>query len=43
MTLVKICSATDVPMGEVRRFEVDGRLVAAVNLGDEGFRAIDAT
>ena len=42
MTLVKICSATDVPMGEVRRFEVDGRTVAVVNLGEEGFRAIDA-
>jgi 3-phenylpropionate/trans-cinnamate dioxygenase ferredoxin subunit len=26
----------------VRQFRVDGRLVALVNLGDDGFRAIDA-
>jgi 3-phenylpropionate/trans-cinnamate dioxygenase ferredoxin subunit len=31
-----------VPEGEARRFAVDGRLVAVVNLGDEGFRAVDA-
>ena len=42
MTLVKICSTTDIPPGEARRFVVDGRLVAVANLGDEGFRAIDA-
>jgi 3-phenylpropionate/trans-cinnamate dioxygenase ferredoxin component len=42
MTLVRVCSTADVPAGEVRRFQVDGRLVAVVNLGDEGFRAIDA-
>jgi 3-phenylpropionate/trans-cinnamate dioxygenase ferredoxin subunit len=33
----------DVPVGEARRFAVDGREVAVVNLGDEGgVRAIDA-
>ena len=42
MTLVKICAANDVPEGEARRFQVDGRLVAVANLGDDGFRAVDA-
>jgi 3-phenylpropionate/trans-cinnamate dioxygenase ferredoxin subunit len=35
-------SVVDVAAGEARRFDVDGRLVAVVNLGDEGFRAVDA-
>ena len=39
MTLVKVCTVADVPEGEARRFAVDGRPVAVVNLGDEGFRA----
>jgi 3-phenylpropionate/trans-cinnamate dioxygenase ferredoxin component len=39
---LKICTVADVPRGEARRFPVDGRLVAVVNLGDEGFRAVDA-
>ena len=39
---VRVCSVEDVPAGEARRFAVDGRLVAVVNLGDEGFRAVDA-
>jgi 3-phenylpropionate/trans-cinnamate dioxygenase ferredoxin component len=39
---VRVCSVEDVPAGEARRFDVDGRLVAVVNLGDEGFRAVDA-
>jgi 3-phenylpropionate/trans-cinnamate dioxygenase ferredoxin subunit len=42
MTLVKVCSTGDVPQGEARRFEVDGRLVAVANCGDEGFFAVDA-
>jgi 3-phenylpropionate/trans-cinnamate dioxygenase ferredoxin component len=42
MTLVKICSTTDVPAGEARRFPMGDRLVAVVNLGEDGFRAIDA-
>ena len=29
-------------MGEARRFQAGERLIAVVNLGDEGFRAIDA-
>jgi 3-phenylpropionate/trans-cinnamate dioxygenase ferredoxin component len=39
---VRVCSVDDVPEGEARRFAVDGRLIAVVNLGDEGFRAVDA-
>jgi len=42
MALIKVASAGDIPAGEARRFEVDGRLVAVANLGDEGFRAVDA-
>jgi 3-phenylpropionate/trans-cinnamate dioxygenase ferredoxin subunit len=42
MTLVKICSTTDVPEGEARRFEVGGKAIAICNLGADGFRAIDA-
>ena len=42
MTLVKICTAADVPEGEVRRFEVDHRPIAVTNLGADGFRAVDA-
>ena len=42
MTLIKVATTTDIPEGEARRFEVDGRLVAVANLGDEGFRAVDA-
>jgi 3-phenylpropionate/trans-cinnamate dioxygenase ferredoxin subunit len=40
--LVRLCTVSDVPDGEVRRFEVDHRPIAVVNLGDEGFRAVDA-
>jgi 3-phenylpropionate/trans-cinnamate dioxygenase ferredoxin subunit len=43
MTRVRVCSADELPAeGEAKRFPVDGRLVALVNLGDEGLRAIDA-
>ncbi len=43
MARLKVCEAADVPdAGGVKRFPVDGRLVAVVNLGDEGLRAIDA-
>ncbi|MDP9330750.1 MAG: non-heme iron oxygenase ferredoxin subunit [Actinomycetota bacterium] len=42
MTLVKICSTTDVPTGEARRFPLGDKLVAVVNLGEDGFRAVDA-
>jgi 3-phenylpropionate/trans-cinnamate dioxygenase ferredoxin component len=42
MTLHRICGTHDVPRGEARRFAVDGREVAVANLGDDGFRAVDA-
>jgi len=42
MALVRICRVADVPAGEARRFAVDEREIAVVNLGEEGFRAIDA-
>jgi len=42
MALVKLCSVGDVPEGEVRRFEVDHRPIAVANLGEGGFRAVDA-
>ncbi|MBI4260502.1 MAG: non-heme iron oxygenase ferredoxin subunit [Actinobacteria bacterium] len=40
MALVRVASTTDVPEGEARRFEVDGREVAVANLGGGQFRAI---
>ena len=42
MALRKVAAASDIPVGEARRYEVDGRLVAVANLGEEGFRAVDA-
>jgi 3-phenylpropionate/trans-cinnamate dioxygenase ferredoxin subunit len=42
MALVRICGTADVPEGEARRFELDHRPFAVVNLGDEGFRVVDA-
>ena len=39
---VRVCATSDVPAGEARRFQVDGHLVAVVNLGEDGFRALDA-
>jgi len=39
---VRVCAVAEVPVGEARRFAVDGREVAVVNLGDDGLRAIDA-
>lgn len=42
MTLVRICGVDEVPEGEVRRFELDHRPFAVANLGDEGFRVVDA-
>ncbi|HZA60252.1 MAG TPA: non-heme iron oxygenase ferredoxin subunit [Actinomycetota bacterium] len=37
MTVGKV---DDVPEGEVRRFDVNGRQIAVINLGDSDFRAI---
>jgi 3-phenylpropionate/trans-cinnamate dioxygenase ferredoxin component len=42
MALTKVCSVADIPVGEARRFEVGDGLVAIVNLGEDGFRAVDA-
>lgn len=42
MTLVKVCAAVDVPEGEARRFPLGEGHVAVVNLGEAGFRAVDA-
>jgi 3-phenylpropionate/trans-cinnamate dioxygenase ferredoxin subunit len=39
---VRVCGTSDVPAGEVRRFEVDHRPFAVVNLGEEGFRVVDS-
>jgi len=39
---VRVCETKDVPAGEARRFHLDGREIAVVNLGEEGFRALDA-
>ena len=42
MALVRICGTAEVAPGEAKRFELGERLVAVVNLGDEGFRVVDA-
>jgi 3-phenylpropionate/trans-cinnamate dioxygenase ferredoxin subunit len=42
VSLVRLCATSEVPDGEARRFPVGERLVAVANLGDEGFRAVDA-
>jgi 3-phenylpropionate/trans-cinnamate dioxygenase ferredoxin subunit len=42
MARTRVCRTEDVPVGEARRFPVGDALVAVVNLGDEGFRAVDA-
>jgi 3-phenylpropionate/trans-cinnamate dioxygenase ferredoxin subunit len=42
MTAVRVCSTSEIAEGEARRFAIGDRLVAIVNLGAEGFRAVDA-
>lgn len=42
MGWVRVCRVSDIPPGEVRRVEVGHRPFAVVNLGEEGFRAVDA-
>jgi 3-phenylpropionate/trans-cinnamate dioxygenase ferredoxin subunit len=39
---VRVCETTDVAPGQARRFSLDGREIAVVNLGERGFRALDA-
>jgi 3-phenylpropionate/trans-cinnamate dioxygenase ferredoxin subunit len=34
--------AAEIPEGEARRYEVEDLQVAVVNLGEKGFRAVDA-
>ncbi len=41
MTLARVGSVADVPEGEARRVVVDGREIALVNLGEDGFRAVE--
>src|SRR5438876_7858230 len=41
MTLVTVARTSDIPEGEARGFQVDGREVAVVNLGGGEFRAVD--
>jgi 3-phenylpropionate/trans-cinnamate dioxygenase ferredoxin subunit len=42
MATVRVCSTADVVEGDARRFPVGEREIAVVNLGEGGFRAIDA-
>jgi len=42
MSVVRVCSAGEVPVGEAVRVKVGDREVAVVNLGDGGLRAVDA-
>ena len=42
MTAQLRVATADVPEGQARRYPVDGQQVAVVNLGDKGFRAVDA-
>jgi 3-phenylpropionate/trans-cinnamate dioxygenase ferredoxin subunit len=42
MALVRVCAVRDVPELGARRFDVGGRDIAIVHLGDDGYRAIDA-
>ena len=39
---VRVCETKEVAPGEARRYRLDGREVAVVNLGEQGFRALDA-
>jgi 3-phenylpropionate/trans-cinnamate dioxygenase ferredoxin subunit len=42
MALVKVATVSGVPVGGATRVSLGEREIAIVNLGDEGFRAIDA-
>ncbi|MEX0833267.1 MAG: non-heme iron oxygenase ferredoxin subunit [Actinomycetota bacterium] len=35
-----VAKTSEIPVGEPRRFVVNGREICVVNLGDEGFRAV---
>jgi 3-phenylpropionate/trans-cinnamate dioxygenase ferredoxin subunit len=40
--LVRLCGVGEVPEGETRRVELDARPYAVANLGEDGFRVVDA-
>lgn len=40
--VVRVCGHDEVPVGEARRFTIGATEVALANLGDGGFRAVDA-
>ena len=42
MRRVVVCRRADVPEGQAKRVQVDGREIALVNLGQAGFRAVGA-
>ena len=42
MSEVRLCGTGEVPVGEAKRFAVGEQQVAVVNLGGDGFHAIDA-
>jgi len=42
MSAVRVCGIGDVPLGEAKRFAIADQQVAVVNLGEDGFHAIDA-
>ena len=42
MALVKVATVSEVPTGEATRVTVGDREIAVVNLGEAGFRAVDA-
>jgi 3-phenylpropionate/trans-cinnamate dioxygenase ferredoxin subunit len=42
MGLVRLCGVGEVPEGETRRVELDARQYAVANLGEDGFRVVDA-
>jgi 3-phenylpropionate/trans-cinnamate dioxygenase ferredoxin component len=42
MGLVRLCGVGEVPEGETRRVELDARPYAVANLGEDGFRVVDA-
>ena len=42
MSAIRVCSVGEVPVGGSRRVQVGDREIAVVNLGEAGFRAVDA-
>ncbi len=42
MSAVRVCSVSEVSVGQARCVQVGDREIAVVNLGEAGFRAVDA-